>query len=196
MAPATRLRVPDDFGIKTRSLLIEGEAYFDVVHDQSKPFSVRSPNTTTRDLGTAFAITDYPGETIAHVLVAEGQVAVLSPRDSTASTLQVLNPGELAAVSVTGTVSRTRVVNIKRRLAWVRGGLAFDDVLLGDAIHEIERWYDLDIHLANHSLESLRLTATIDDEPAEDVLGLVALALDLRFVRQGRTVTFYSKRAR
>jgi ferric-dicitrate binding protein FerR (iron transport regulator) len=178
-----------------RSLRLEGEAYFDVIHKDAKPFIVRTANTTTRDLGTAFAVTDYPGDRDAQVIVAEGEVAVLSARDTNASTLQLLKRGDLASVTASGAITRTRVTNLDRRLAWLRGGLAFDDVPLGEALKQVARWYDLDIYLADSSLASRRLIATIGNEPADDVLRLVALTLGLRVERAegSRVVTFYPK---
>ncbi len=200
IAPASRLRVPEDYGVSSRSLTLEGEAYFDVVHNDAKPFTVRTPNTTTKDIGTAFVITDYAGDRTADVLVEQGEVAMLSPKDSTASTLQVLSRGDLARVTADGRVSRSRVTNLERRLAWVRGGLAFDNVPLSDAIRSIGRWYDMDIRLSTTSLRDVRLSATIGKEAPDDVLRLVALALDLKFEREtqagraSRVVTFYPKR--
>lgn len=195
LAPASRLLVPDAYNVKTRDLRLEGEAYFDIFHNDAKPFTVRTPNTTTRDLGTAFAVTDYPTDRQAQVIVAEGEVGVLSARDTNASTLQLLKRGDLARVTATGTITRSRVTNLDRRLAWLRGGLAFDDVPLGDALKQIARWYDLDIRVADSSLASRRLIATIGNEPAADVLRLVALTLGLRVehVEGSRLVTLHPK---
>ena len=209
LAPASRLLVPESYGTKTRAIQLEGEAYFDVVHNNTKPFTVRTRTTVARDIGTAFVVKDYTADKkadittyitaditadiAASVLVAEGEVAVLSARDSTASTLQLLKRGDLAHVDASGAITLSRVTNIERRLAWLRGGLAFDDVQLADAVKEIGRWYDLDIRLADSSLARRRLIATIGNEPADDVLRLVALTLNLRVERDGRVVTFHPK---
>jgi transmembrane sensor len=205
LAPASRLLVPESYGSKTRAIQLEGEAYFDVVHNAAKPFTVRTRTTVARDIGTAFVVKDYTADIkadkkaditadiAASVLVAEGEVAVLSARDSTAATLQLLKRGDLARVTASGTVTLSRVANIERRLAWLRGGLAFDDVPLGDAVREIGRWYDLDIRLADSSLARRRLIATIGNEPADDVVRLVALTLGLHVERDGRVVTFHPK---
>lgn len=193
LAPGSKLLVPESYGTRTRSIQLEGEAYFDVVHNNAKPFTVRTRTTVARDIGTAFAVTDYANEQTARVLVAEGEVAVLSARDTTASTLELLKAGDLARLTAAGTITKTRVANVQRRLAWLHGGLAFDDVPLGDAVREIGRWYDLEIRVADSSLARRHLIATIGNEPADDVLRLVALTLNLRMVRDGRAVTFYPK---
>ncbi len=193
LAPASRLLVPDNYGVQNRALQLEGEAYFDVVHNDAKAFTVRTKNTMTRDIGTAFVVTDYASERSAHVLVAEGEVAVLSARDTTAGTLQLLKRGDFARVSTNGAVTRSRVANVSRRLAWLDGGLAFDDVPLSEAAREIGRWYDLDIRVPDSTLARRPLIATIGDQAPDEVVQLLALTLKMRFVREGRTVTFYSK---
>src|SRR6185437_13795821 len=52
--------VPDSHGHSSRQLSLEGRAYFDVVHDATKPFVVRTGSAVTRDIGTSFVLTAYP----------------------------------------------------------------------------------------------------------------------------------------
>jgi transmembrane sensor len=56
MAPGTTLRVAADFGSQRRDVWLEGEAFFDVVHDRTRPFTVRAGSVSAHDLGTAFAV--------------------------------------------------------------------------------------------------------------------------------------------
>ena len=74
--PASRLRIPSDFGLRTRSVELQGEAYFAVVHDASHPFVVTAHGVVTRDVGTAFDIRAYADDPGVRVAVAEGEVAV------------------------------------------------------------------------------------------------------------------------
>src|SRR5207253_457823 len=58
---ASRLRVPRDYGVRTRAVELEGEAYFVVRHDPAHPFLVRTAHGTTEDLGTEFDVRAYRG---------------------------------------------------------------------------------------------------------------------------------------
>lgn len=71
------LRVPKSFGKPTRALYLdEGEAYFEVAHDPSKPFVVHSRGLSTRVLGTAFNVNAYKRLGSISVTVTHGKVAV------------------------------------------------------------------------------------------------------------------------
>src|SRR5256885_1096045 len=39
LAPASKLRVATDFGVERRDVYLDGEAYFEVVHDEMRPFT-------------------------------------------------------------------------------------------------------------------------------------------------------------
>ncbi len=192
LAPASRLTIPEDFGTKVRTLNLDGEAYFDVVHDDTRPFRVLSRHSVTRDIGTAFSVTDYAGDSLARVVVALGEVAVRGVAPE--SREQRLVRGDVARVADSSVVDRASGVDVEHKLAWVRGdGLVFDDVPLQDAVRQIARWYDLDIRLGDTSLETRRLVARIGEGPAEGALQLVALTLNVRYRKQGKVVTLYSR---
>src|SRR5690349_5983425 len=64
---ASTLRVRQIDGGR-RELFLEGEAVFDVVHDESRPFIVHAANATTEDLGTVFSVRAYPGDSAVRVV--------------------------------------------------------------------------------------------------------------------------------
>jgi len=72
----SRLRFSSTFGQSSRELYLEGRAYFDVVHDSTRPFRVRTSNGLTEDVGTKFTVTAYPEQRATQVVVAEGAVTL------------------------------------------------------------------------------------------------------------------------
>ncbi|MGH7357650.1 MAG: FecR family protein [Candidatus Rokuibacteriota bacterium] len=200
LAPRSRLRYARDFGERSREVHLEGEAYFDVPHDTTRPFRVHTRGVLTEDLGTAFAVTAYPDEATTTVLVASGRVATRRTDDaagaatdrvgSAAPRAVVLDRGDLARLSGTGGVLVTRGVDVERHLAWTTGTLVFDSAPLGEVIRTLARWYDLDVRLTDRALAARPLTATFRHEPVSQVLDRIALTLDLRVERDGRSVLF------
>lgn len=180
-----------------RELSLEGEGYFDVVHDSTRPFRVRTPLGTAEDIGTEFVVTTYPEAGGMRVVVASGKVALrqgprtagpTSPKDSLP--LLTLTQGDLARLDSAGTATVSRV-DPATYLSWTRGALAFNGTPLRDVLPQLTRWYDLDLRLADSSLATRRLTATFRDQSISQVLDLMALSLDLRVERNGRTVTLH-----
>src|SRR5215213_6355626 len=56
LGPSSHLALGGAFGKGERETTLEGEAYFDVVHDDARPFVVRTAGATLRDIGTSFSV--------------------------------------------------------------------------------------------------------------------------------------------
>ena len=180
---ATRLRVPRDYGVRERTVDLEGEAYFIVRHDLRRPFRVRTERGTTEDVGTEFDVRAYPQERL-QVVVAAGRVA-LRGRDSVPVTLR---PRERAVIDARGVATRTTGVRLESYLAWTRGMLLFDDAPLRAVLAQLERWYDLDIQTDDADLDEDRITISFTTETADEALTALSKVLNVRFTRAGRQV--------
>ncbi len=187
---ASTLRHPVAFGPAAREVHLQGEAYFDVVYDNERPFLVRAGGLVAEDLGTQFVVRAYAEDGHGRVVVRKGRVMLRAASlDSTAS--QVLLPGQLGRLESSGRPV-VEQVDTSAYFAWTEGRLVFIDVPLQQALPQLGRWYDLDFHLADSGLGSIALTATLKNQPTADALHLLATALGLRQERNGRTVTFSS----
>src|SRR5438045_1939765 len=100
---ASRVRVPPDFGERTRDVYLEGGAYFEVVHDSTRPFAVHAGDILARDLGTEFMVSAYPEQPHARVVVRRGLVALHARASSAASAEARLGPGQQARLDDRGT---------------------------------------------------------------------------------------------
>lgn len=76
LSPGSHISYPDKFRTKERLVKLEGEAFFDVVHDEDHPFVIQSGQLKTVVLGTSFNIKAYPNQIISEVTVISGKVAV------------------------------------------------------------------------------------------------------------------------
>ncbi len=191
----SKLRVPGDYGAAERDVYVDGEAYFEVTHDATKPFAVHAANALVRDLGTRFGVRAYAGEQRVRVVVAEGTVALRSATAAdTVSPASMLSPGDLGRLDASGALTVAQGVNIQRYLAWTEGQLRFQDAPLRDVLPDLARWYDLDLTLAAASLGDRHLTFNVDGEPLTQVLDGIALLAHARYERSGRSVTFYPAR--
>jgi transmembrane sensor len=191
LSAASRLRVPADYGAQSRNVYLDGEAYFDVVHDSTRRFVVHTRAANTEDLGTRFGVRAYDADTAARVVVAEGRVAVRLPRGGGPETKAWLLGGNQAAeITADGSVAVRERVDAGRLLAWTEGRLVFDDTPLQDAVTVLERWYGLNVQLAGPSIGQRRFTATFREESAPEAVRLIARSLELRVERHGTSVVF------
>ena len=172
LAPDSRLRVATDFGTERRDVYLEGEAYFDVVHDARRPFTVYVGNASARDLGTSFAARGYADDGAVQVVVRAGEVAM--------SGVGRLAAGDLGRLAAEGKASVRRGVNVDALLGWVEGRLEFHDAPLGRVLQDVGRWYGTDLRLADARLGALPFTGSLTGLPADEATDVVAATLGLR----------------
>jgi len=190
LAPDSRLGGPADFAVAARELTLQGQAYFDVTHDERKPFTVRAGNALARDLGTRFVVRAYPGAHAVQVVVAEGKVQ-LGSVDRPADGRPILVRGDVGRLDTAGVVATART-NVSAALAWTRGELVFVDTPLSEIAVELGRWYDLDIRVDGAALKQKRLTMRIGNDPAPVALDAVGLLVGARYEIRGQSVSFSS----
>jgi len=181
----SRIRVPAEFG---RTVSLEGEAFFDVHHDPEHPFRVRTARGVAEDLGTEFVVSAYPESRGMQVAVVSGAVALRRGTSVDSAAPLRLTRGDLALLD-SARVDVRRDIDLAPYVGWTTGSLVFEGVPLSVALPRIERWYDVEIRLADSSLASRRLTATFHDTPLAHVLELLALSFHLRVEQHGRSIT-------
>ncbi len=76
LALASRLRVAADYADGDRQVVLDGEAFFNVAHDDAHPFSVRAQSAVALDIGTRFNVRAYNGDRAVRVIVSQGTVGV------------------------------------------------------------------------------------------------------------------------
>jgi transmembrane sensor len=187
---ASRLRVPADFGDQTRNVYLEGGAYFEVVHDSTRPFAVQAGDLVARDLGTEFTVGAYPEQRHARVVVREGLVALHTSGVTDATAGTTLRPGQQGRLDDAG-VPKVQRADTTAEFAWTGGTLVFDGTPLRDALPQLGRWFDLEFRLSDSSLGRIQLAATLTNQPTDDALRFLAASLGLRAERQAQVVTFY-----
>jgi transmembrane sensor len=180
LAPRSRVRYTAGYGSAHRDVYLEGQAFFQVAHDERLPFRVHTAGSVTEDLGTAFVIKAYTDQTATEVVVSEGRVVLRRADTTVASSALVLGARDLGRLDASGGATVRRNVAVERYLAWTRGVLAFDGAPLADVVRTLERWYNVEIRLADSALAKRRLTATFTNEPIDLVLKRIALTLGVR----------------
>lgn len=129
---------PTFFSGKDRTVTVNGEAYFEVAKDKSRPFLVKANEMGIAVLGTRFNINAYVDEPSIRATLLEGSIKV-----SRESQTRILTPGQQALVKEV-----IRVVddaNLEQVMAWKNGLFNFNNADLGTVLRLLSRWYDVDI---------------------------------------------------
>lgn len=149
-------RIAVEFSKHQRKIdLQQGEAWFEVAKDKSKPFIVEAGAARIRAVGTAFSVRRFAHGT--EVLVTEGSVEVWS-QDRSAQRRQ-LAAGERAFLThETSAISVTRHPSeVNRKLAWREGKLILKNQTLSDAVDDFNRYSLKSIVIVDAALGGKRL---------------------------------------
>lgn len=189
LGPGTTLAVHADYGGVTRELTVEGEAMFDVVHDETRPFRVYLGEGVVQDLGTAFSVrTASNGE--ARVVVTEGSVRLRREAEAD-ETGVILYEGDRGLLSRTGAPVAERGTATDEDTAWTRGVLSLREATVSEIDSELRRWYGYHFSVSGSDLAERRLTASFEGESAGQVGEVIALAFGGRSEVRGDTIVIH-----
>lgn len=136
---ASSIRYPLVFAGDERNVSLNGEAYFEVAPDVSKPFKVEANGSVIQVLGTHFNVSAYADEQQTTTTLVEGAVNV-SKNGNTV----MLKPNQQAVVdAVTGKI-RQSTADVRSAVAWKDGYFRFDDDPIEEIVYKVSRWYDIE----------------------------------------------------
>jgi ferric-dicitrate binding protein FerR (iron transport regulator) len=185
LGPSSHLRLEQDYGRRDRTLTLDGQAFFEVVHDDARPFVVRTASAILRDVGTAFSV-EADRDLGTRVAVTSGavDVAAVAARNGEPT---VLHGGDRAEITGDRMTVERGVVD-SSATSWTRGALAFRDASMTTVAAELRRWYGIRLVVDDSTLATRRLTATFDRVSADDVGRVLAAVLGGSATRSGDTL--------
>ncbi len=150
----SELKYPVNFRGNERRVFLKGEAYFEVQHDESKPFLVEAAHQVVRVLGTSFAVKAYQDEESVLTTLEKGCVNV-----QTGNKCVVLNPGEQSVLQNDTIV--VRKVNTLQFTAWREGKFIFINEPLSKIMSTLSRWYDIHVFYSSVDLGDIEFTGEL-----------------------------------
>jgi transmembrane sensor len=184
LGPRSALTILPVFGRTGRTVALQGDAYFEVVHDAARPFVVRTGAVEVRDVGTTFSVQGTSGG--VQVAVAAGAVAVRP--DSAAPPGATLRAGDRGTVAGDGMLRVERGVVGSVAPAWTAGRLELHDVALAAAAEELRRWFGLELRVDDATLARRHVTASFEASARPDVGSVIAAILGAQARQRGDTL--------
>jgi transmembrane sensor len=138
---SSSLRCPANYSDGQRHVELEGEAYFEVRHDEKHPFSVGlKDGSQVKDLGTRFNIHAYGDEPAVRTTVLEGAVQVEAKGHELS-----LVPGEQAEYSASEELKRNLRPDLQNVVAWKEEQFDLNATPINEIMRQVERWYGAQI---------------------------------------------------
>jgi len=183
----TKIEYPESFDGNTRNITLEGEAYFDVARDESKPFIITSGSITTTVLGTSFSVMSYKGKA-PRVNVRSGKVKVESGQN------KVFLEKGFGAVYLpeTNTVQKHTVPVAEPQ--WKKALIDIDGLTLNQVLTNLKKDHAFTIRYADGKLGTLKIKGTLDSRQGfDEMLQTIAFALQVQIEPTGGNGYLISK---
>ncbi|MGN1210838.1 MAG: FecR family protein [Candidatus Cryptobacteroides sp.] len=178
MNSMSRMKYPSRFSLSERKVELDGEAYFNVSEDKSKPFSINLDILDITVLGTKFNVKAYDREPI-RVTLEEGSVKLSDKR-----LLElVLKPGDHAEYDrKSGNCRITRPLDMEPVTAWKNSRQSFSMTPLNEVLKTLERHYGTHFSVKDSSILNDRYTLSFANKcDLETVLDDLQTVSRIRF---------------
>lgn len=194
-----------------RVRLQKGEAHFQVVKDQDRPFVVVVGEVEVRAVGTAFSVERGPAQ--VEVVVTQGRVAVEkalegSPRSPLpapvfsppSATLATLDAGHRVTVDMGPEFAQVVQVismspaELTERVAWRLPRLEFTDTTIVEAAALFNRNNRVQLRIAGEDLARLRVSGVFRSDNIDGFVGLLETSFGVRATRTAEVITLQKVR--
>lgn len=182
---ASSLKYPQRFEKGSRTVELTGEAYFEVVTDQDRPFCVISKDHKVNVLGTKFNISAYEDEQFIATTLMEGRVRV---QDLVKGESRTLKPGQETIYSVIKNQLIVQQADIEAASAWYRGYFDFSNQNIRSVMQKIARWYNVEV-VFNTTVSDQQLEGSVSRfDHVDDVLAVLESTNLASFRLEGRKI--------
>ncbi len=148
LSSLSTLKWSSDFISEARTVILDGEGFFTVAKDASRPFTVQTEKYNVRVLGTVFNVYAYTNSHKFETALLSGKVQVSSPERPE----EVVNlmPDERVAL-VDGKLVKS-AFHFEGKEYREQGIYDFEGESLGEVLERLEQWYDVRFTVANPAL--------------------------------------------
>jgi len=169
----SKLTYPHHFVGSTRSVQLDGEAYFEVATNKEIPFVVQAGNLAVKAVGTSFNVKSFREDLKFETSLESGKVIILNGSKDDAKEVCEMIPGEHFVFDENTNKYSLHEEDLTAYVSWKEGKLVFRENPLDEVVERLSRWYNVKIQLEDPGLEYLTFTATFVDEPLEQVLEMM-----------------------
>ena len=164
------------YGQEMRLVRLEGKAFFEVWHDEARPFRVETAESRVTVLGTRFQVVAGKEQTTVDVVSGKVGFALREKTDSVALTagLQAYYTSGDQRIKVTEQPN-------PNELAWLTHRLRFEETPLPQVVADLEQAYQTTLSYSGDA--DKRLTATLEELTLEEALQVVNETLDVRITQ-------------
>lgn len=176
-----------------REVFLDGEAWFQVMKDEKKPFVVHTPFYDVNVLGTEFNVKAYGNDEEIVTTLEEGSIQITSAEKIKVRNNTILMPGEQLIYNQLNNTLEIKEVNTKMYTSWKYNQLIFVNMSLKELIVLMERKYGVDIAVTDKAILDYHYDGAIKNETILEMLDLLKETLPIQYKIEGQTILIINK---
>lgn len=159
---------------KSREVILNGLAFFDVKPDKEHPFVIVTNHGKVEVLGTSFEVSAYKTDTFERVAVKTGKVSFAQNGGQQVG----LQANEQAIANGAGNI-KTTIVATKELVSWTENKLVFNNDDLWQVAEKISRYFHVQVVLTNPKIGNCHFTGTYQNPSMAMVLDALNKTLSI-----------------
>lgn len=159
-----------NFGKNSRSVELDGEAYFEVVKNSKMPFFVNTEHNKIKVVGTSFNVSAYKGSNEFETTLVEGIVDIYNRNDDNMITR--LTKDQFFAAD--GNNYQKKYLHSYEFLRWKEGLYCFDDTPFKTLLDKLEKYYSVKITVERPNILDYQCTGKFkENDGIEHILKVI-----------------------
>lgn len=184
----TTLSYKEGFGKRNRKVALDGEAFFNIEPDPSKPFTIDAGKANVTVVGTTFNVITDNRDSAVEVFVTSGKVLL---SDLSGERGMTLEPGYIGTMNQEK--SGKSLNNNPNYLSWNTGKLLYDGQTLDVVFSDLKRVYNMEISADDPEIYSNKWTAPIDIQSTDTIIRLICTSFNLSYYKDGNVYRLSKK---
>ncbi|CAG5067997.1 hypothetical protein DYBT9623_00725 [Dyadobacter sp. CECT 9623] len=192
LAENASLVTEENYGKKTRTVYLTGEAFFDIKRNTRMPFLVHSGDLVTEVLGTSFRIKPQTGSTTIEVSVKSGRVSVFAPDpgDGKKKNGVIITPNQKVLYDTKSKTIRQDIVDAPEVILPhpTVSDFQFEETTIRKVLAMMQNAYGVEILIGNPILEQCAFTGDLNGLTMYQQLEMVCGVVDAQYEIRGTTI--------
>ncbi|WP_158856094.1 FecR family protein [Lunatibacter salilacus] len=184
---SSELSFPSAFSDTLRSVILSGQAYFEVQKDENAPFIVSTDNLEIKVLGTSFDVKSYPRIKQKNVVVLTGEVSVSNEEGNI---LHVL-PSEMLLYNHGNKGLSKKKVDLERYTGWKDGVIIFKEQKYEEVFEILSEWYGVNISVEKGIAWQGTFSGRYENETLENILLGISYTKNFKFKINNKNINIY-----
>ncbi len=192
LEPGASVVADESYGLKTRTVRLEGEAFFDIKSNPEIPFLVFTGDLVTEVLGTSFRIKPRVGHRTIEVSVVTGKVSVYSGGSGSRKKKDgvIITPNQKVVYDTELKIIRQGLVDIPRIVVpgLQKSDLSFDEAQVDSVFSQMRKRYGVDIVVGNQGVNNCVFTGDLSELDMYRQLDFICQVINAEYELRGSTI--------